>query len=254
MKQKNLKKSVVGALFGLLLATGAQAANVLYYVDSIVSNDNWGTALEEQNHTITWETYSSTWGSFSSASFNSLASFDLVVLQINGNPHDYSTLSNSLSAYLGNGGKLIYSNFKSSLDATLGVSQQNTNEKNLVITDTKLSLSPLGSNTQQLVSDQYTYTNGEGEPEVGVFSRTLTGGTSLATLGNGSGIIRIGNTIINGFAGETFASTADEIQLYKNEVNMLLAPVPEPDSYAMLLAGLGLMGFMARRRNQKAAK
>jgi secreted PhoX family phosphatase len=30
------------------------------------------------------------------------------------------------------------------------------------------------------------------------------------------------------------------------------APVPEPETYAMLLAGLGLMGATARRRNRKA--
>ncbi|MBT9519897.1 MAG: PEP-CTERM sorting domain-containing protein, partial [Dechloromonas sp.] len=29
-------------------------------------------------------------------------------------------------------------------------------------------------------------------------------------------------------------------------------PVPEPESYAMLLAGLGLMGVVARRRSQAA--
>jgi len=29
------------------------------------------------------------------------------------------------------------------------------------------------------------------------------------------------------------------------------SPVPEPETYAMLLAGLGLMGFVARRRKQK---
>jgi len=29
------------------------------------------------------------------------------------------------------------------------------------------------------------------------------------------------------------------------------APVPEPENYAMLLAGLGLFGFMARHRKQK---
>jgi hypothetical protein len=29
--------------------------------------------------------------------------------------------------------------------------------------------------------------------------------------------------------------------------------IPEPETYAMLLAGLGLLGFAARRRKQKAA-
>lgn len=32
-----------------------------------------------------------------------------------------------------------------------------------------------------------------------------------------------------------------------------LAPVPEPDTYGMLLAGLGLMGFMIRRGSAKQA-
>ena len=32
-----------------------------------------------------------------------------------------------------------------------------------------------------------------------------------------------------------------------------VAPVPEPETYAMLLAGLGLLGFVARRRKQQAA-
>ena len=32
-----------------------------------------------------------------------------------------------------------------------------------------------------------------------------------------------------------------------------IAPVPEPDAYAMLLAGLGLLGAVARRRKQESA-
>jgi hypothetical protein len=31
---------------------------------------------------------------------------------------------------------------------------------------------------------------------------------------------------------------------------VMLAPVPEPETYGMLLAGLGLVGFMARRRRK----
>jgi hypothetical protein len=31
-----------------------------------------------------------------------------------------------------------------------------------------------------------------------------------------------------------------------------LAPVPEPETYAMMLAGFGLLGVAARRRKQKA--
>ncbi len=34
---------------------------------------------------------------------------------------------------------------------------------------------------------------------------------------------------------------------------MVLSPVPEPEIYAMLAAGLGLMGFVARRRKQQIA-
>lgn len=39
--------------------------------------------------------------------------------------------------------------------------------------------------------------------------------------------------------------------LYSTGAAPMLAPVPEADTYAMLLAGLGLMGFVARRRRQK---
>ena len=32
-----------------------------------------------------------------------------------------------------------------------------------------------------------------------------------------------------------------------------ISPVPEPEAYAMLMAGLGLIGFMVRRRNARSA-
>jgi hypothetical protein len=32
---------------------------------------------------------------------------------------------------------------------------------------------------------------------------------------------------------------------------LYLAPIPEPETYAMMLAGLGLIGFVAGRRRRK---
>ncbi len=36
-------------------------------------------------------------------------------------------------------------------------------------------------------------------------------------------------------------------------ITSMVAPIPEPEIYAMLLVGFGLMGFMARRRRQNLA-
>ena len=36
-----------------------------------------------------------------------------------------------------------------------------------------------------------------------------------------------------------------------NDVLVEISPVPEPETYAMMLAGLGMVGFMAKRRNAK---
>jgi hypothetical protein len=37
---------------------------------------------------------------------------------------------------------------------------------------------------------------------------------------------------------------------YFGNMNVVVSPVPEPEIYAMLMAGFGLLGFMARRRNR----
>lgn len=58
-------------------------------------------------------------------------------------------------------------------------------------------------------------------------SATLTGGNHVLT--------------VSGIGGRPNASYGG---------NVVAAPVPEPESFAMLLAGLGLMGAIARRRNK----
>uniref|UniRef100_UPI0035AF2B4B PEP-CTERM sorting domain-containing protein n=1 Tax=Nitrosomonas sp. TaxID=42353 RepID=UPI0035AF2B4B len=39
--------------------------------------------------------------------------------------------------------------------------------------------------------------------------------------------------------------------IFRPELPLLPLPVPEPQTYAMLLAGLGLLGFMAQRRKKR---
>lgn len=61
--------------------------------------------------------------------------------------------------------------------------------------------------------------------------------TSIAS---GAYDLRVSGTV-TGTLGGSFAGTLNASPT---------APIPEPETYAMMLAGLGLMGFVARRRKQ----
>jgi choice-of-anchor A domain-containing protein len=62
---------------------------------------------------------------------------------------------------------------------------------------------------------------------------------------DGTVIVKSWNSMTQINATNAFVST---------EVQGLVTAVPEADTYAMLLGGLGLMGFIARRRKQAAAR
>lgn len=71
-------------------------------------------------------------------------------------------------------------------------------------------------------------------------AQSLVQGASTSNW-NSIGDVRVMN-LYSGYSNGVF-SGAKQSQLY-------LAPVPEPETYAMLMAGLGLMGVVARRRKQ----
>jgi|GEM_PF-629502 len=64
-------------------------------------------------------------------------------------------------------------------------------------------------------------------------------------------------TNYNTIEGSVYAASFDqhsEIHQVMFTGTLPVAAVPEPETYAMLLGGLGLMGFIARRRKQAAAR
>jgi hypothetical protein len=75
-------------------------------------------------------------------------------------------------------------------------------------------------------------------------------GRAIALVGN---VTMIGNTISNGSNGCNGGTDYGSGGYSGDEgisVPPVVTPVPEPETYAMLLAGLGLIGFMVRRRKE----
>jgi hypothetical protein len=75
----------------------------------------------------------------------------------------------------------------------------------------------------------------------GVYSTAPHGFLTLGNLNIDSQFVRV--TLRHSYNGPwTFA---DEVDFYASA-----APIPEPETYAMMLAGLGLLGLVARRRKK----
>ena len=92
------------------------------------------------------------------------------------------------------------------------------------------------------------------------FSINNTGTIANNTYADGLGMVLIG-AANSGISATTFSPISDEgfaVRAYLDTVTGTVAisgfttPVPEPETYAMLLAGLGLMGAIARRRRNRA--
>lgn len=95
-----------------------------------------------------------------------------------------------------------------------------------------------------------------GDNGAGLLNFSNAGTLATNSFANGLSFMRIdaGATGIAASTYTTYLDGGNSVKLYIGADNSLtIAAVPEPESFAMLLAGLGLMGAIARRRNKKSA-
>lgn len=74
--------------------------------------------------------------------------------------------------------------------------------------------------------------------------------------GYGAVVAELAGTVITAsvrFDGGEVLTYSGTMGIVGHDVAANLVPVPEPETYAMLLAGLGLLGFVGYRRKQAAA-
>ncbi len=84
---------------------------------------------------------------------------------------------------------------------------------------------------------------------------SLFGGQTITVLGNvvsgseGNGVVQFTGT----FGSISWTNTFENFYAFTVGLNGPIGAVPEPETYAMMLAGLGLLGFATRRRQHKRA-
>jgi hypothetical protein len=79
---------------------------------------------------------------------------------------------------------------------------------------------------------------------------SLSAGPYVLGVGRAAGFIE--SNELRARVNSATGLTGDYQLTFSPSVTFGATPVPEPETYAMLLAGLGLLGFSTRRRNQKS--
>jgi hypothetical protein len=85
-------------------------------------------------------------------------------------------------------------------------------------------------------------------------STTGLGQFSFTTVGDGSWMLALNGVSFDEHGSDHHDNSSSwSFDHHDDNYCGPISPVPEPESYAMLFAGLGLLGFAARRRKQKEA-
>ena len=233
------KLLLVGAALAATAAmsSSASAASLLYRSDLAATGggtDYLGAAISASSFAVTSTTSDLT-------AFN-LSDYDVVVYS----NQDFSLPGGDLTklnAYIASGGKVIFNDWTQTAAFDGQMTYTGNNNQGSITLGPQFSAGIVGP---------LSVTNtGWGTFAMGM---AAAGGTVAATFGNGDAAIVVGHggkTIVNGFLSDTVHSQ----QLYANELAGLGGAVPEPATWAMMIAGFGLVGATLRdtRRKRVAA-
>ena len=132
------------------------------------------------------------------------------------------------------------------------------------ISDLNSKLTAANSATYAVGTTGYAGNNAKyGTTSNNLIGFNRTGSAANDTYESGLNLLRI-DALASGFLKATYTPYADSGNALRAFLDLnqgsatfgqltIAAPVPEPESYAMLLAGLGVMGAIARRRRNKQA-
>jgi hypothetical protein len=247
-KMRNLRQILVGFVSSILCATAfASGPSVL-----VLGADNDNTITSGLMSTGLFSSVNYYNSSASTPMIGDFSGYSAVLAFTNYPPANSTGLGDVLKQYVDNGGGLVLNTYAFSNPwsvaggiTTTGYSPLVNTGSNGDVSGQLVQVAPSAIfNGVNLATLTYFHNYNFAQPNLDA------GATLLATDGMGVNMIAInasGRIIANNTFPNLDPNNADYYRLTANEL-LTVAAVPEPETYAMLLIGLGAIGFVAKRR------
>lgn len=238
-----MRRFLITSVLAAALSVSASAASVLWYVDSNQGTNVIPGALALGGHTGTQATSVANLGTQILA-----GGWDVIIIgeQNTTWADDNGATQSAITNWISGGGALIAATFASPfggnsiLPGLLGATFGDSND------------SPLNTSAHPIYTGVGA-TIAATDPGWNIFTRGFnpTGGSvALGSLGADGGTIlgNGGRTLLNNILFDSYQNQAQGELFVANEIAFLTSEVPEPGTYMLMGAGLGVLGLIRQRR------